>query len=69
MRVRSRATLGVFGIAAIVALIFPVVGLLLCVACLVFYLRPEPTGAYAGLFTARKRSVSRPALSGKSKAD
>jgi uncharacterized membrane protein len=41
MRVRSIATLFVFGVAAIVALRFPVAGLVLCCLCLLGYLRPE----------------------------
>ncbi|HEU4586910.1 MAG TPA: TMEM175 family protein [Gemmatimonadaceae bacterium] len=41
MRVRSIATLFIFGLAAIVALWHPVVGLGMCCACLLVYLRPE----------------------------
>jgi TMEM175 potassium channel family protein len=42
MRIRSIASLGLFGAAAIVALKWPIVGLLICIGCLVFYVRPEP---------------------------
>jgi uncharacterized membrane protein len=42
MRVRSITTLFLFAIAAIVALKYPLIGLGLCVSCLVLYLRPEP---------------------------
>ena len=42
MRVRSLTTLSVFGVAAVVALGYPIAGLAMCIACLVFYLRPEP---------------------------
>jgi uncharacterized membrane protein len=43
LRVRSIATLCVFGIAAIVALKFPIVALMLCIGCLIVYLRPAPS--------------------------
>lgn len=42
MRRRSIATLCLFGSAAVVALWLPIVGLAVCVGCLVLYLRPEP---------------------------
>jgi TMEM175 potassium channel family protein len=45
MRFRSIATLCFFGSAALVALKYPVVGLGICVCCLIVYLRPEPPGA------------------------
>jgi uncharacterized membrane protein len=41
MRVRSIATLCLFGGAAIVALSHPLVGLVICVCCLILYLKPE----------------------------
>lgn len=41
MLVRAIATLGLFGLAAIVALRYPLVGLGICCCCLVGYLRPE----------------------------
>ena len=44
MRVRSLITLCCFGLAAIVALKYPLVGLGLCICCLIVYLRPEPLG-------------------------
>jgi uncharacterized membrane protein len=44
MRVRSVATLLVFGTAALVALRWPVLGLVMCCLCLVGYLRPETPG-------------------------
>jgi uncharacterized membrane protein len=43
MHWRSIATLCLFGIAALVALRWPVIGLAICVACLVLYLKPGPT--------------------------
>jgi uncharacterized membrane protein len=49
MRVRSIATLCLFGTAAIVALIHPLLGLGICVGCLVLYLKPDAPGAEAGL--------------------
>jgi uncharacterized membrane protein len=45
MRVRSITTLCCFGLAAIVALKYPLVGLGICVCCLIVYLRPDPPGA------------------------
>jgi uncharacterized membrane protein len=42
MRGRSVITLVLFGVAAIVALRFPIAGLLICIGCLTVYLRPEP---------------------------
>jgi uncharacterized membrane protein len=44
MRIRSIVTLCVFGAAAILALKYPLVGLGMCVACLIVYLRPEAPG-------------------------
>jgi uncharacterized membrane protein len=44
MRLRSIVTLGIFGLAAVVALALPLVGLGLCCCCLIVYLRPEPPG-------------------------
>lgn len=45
MRIRSIATLCVFGAAAAVALRYPLVGLAMCVCCLIVYLKPEAPGA------------------------
>ena len=42
MRVRSIATLCLFGVAALVALKYPLVGLGICIACLIVYLKPDP---------------------------
>jgi hypothetical protein len=42
MRVRSIATLCLFGIASVVALKFPLVSLGICICCLIVYLRPAP---------------------------
>jgi uncharacterized membrane protein len=44
MRIRSIMTLCLFGAAAIVALKFPLVGLGICICCLVVYLKPDPLG-------------------------
>jgi uncharacterized membrane protein len=44
LRVRSIVTLCLFGIASIVALVFPLVALIICICCLIVYLRPAPTG-------------------------
>ena len=45
MRFRSIVTLCVFGAAALVALKFPLVGLGMCMCCLIVYLKPEAPGA------------------------
>jgi uncharacterized membrane protein len=45
MRVRSIVTLCLFGIAAVVALEFPLVALGICISCLIVYLRPAPPGS------------------------
>lgn len=42
MWLRSRATLCLFAAAAVVALWVPLAGLGICVACLLFYLKPDP---------------------------
>jgi hypothetical protein len=42
MRFRSLTTLCLFGVAAIVALKYPLAGLGICLFCLVVYLKPEP---------------------------
>jgi uncharacterized membrane protein len=42
MRVRSIATLFVFGAAAVVAFENPLVALAMCICCLIVYLKPEP---------------------------
>lgn len=44
MRYRSIATLCLFGIASIVALKYPYVGLGICCCCLIGYLRPDAPG-------------------------
>jgi TMEM175 potassium channel family protein len=44
MRVRSIATLCLFGAAAVVALKYPLVGLGICCCCLIVYLKPEAPG-------------------------
>jgi uncharacterized membrane protein len=45
MRFRAIMTLCLFGIAALAALAYPVVGLAICICCLIVYLRPAPRGA------------------------
>lgn len=44
MRFLAIITLCVFGAAALVALKYPLAGLGLCIACLLFYLKPEAPG-------------------------
>lgn len=48
MRTRSVVTLAIFAIAAVVALRFPVAGLVMCCCCLLVYLKPEAPGAEEG---------------------
>lgn len=43
VRWRALITLCLFGIAAIVALTHPVIALAICAACLVVYIKPDPT--------------------------
>ena len=45
MRVRSIVTLCLFGVAAVVALKYPLVGLGICCCCLIVYLKAEAPGA------------------------
>jgi len=45
MRLRSIATLCLFAVAAVVALRYPIVGLGICISCLIVYLRPDPPAA------------------------
>jgi TMEM175 potassium channel family protein len=44
---RSITTLSLFAAAAVVALKYPLLGLGICIACLVVYLKPEPPAAVA----------------------
>ncbi|WP_051333945.1 TMEM175 family protein [Mesorhizobium sp. WSM3224] len=44
MRLRSIATLCLFGFAALIALRYPIAGLVICCCCLAVYLRPEAPG-------------------------
>jgi uncharacterized membrane protein len=45
MRFRSIATLCLFGMAAVVALKYPLVGLGICCCCLIVYLKPDAPDA------------------------
>lgn len=45
MRFRSITTLCLFGVAAVVALKYPLAGLGVCICYLIVYLRPDPPGA------------------------
>ncbi|HSS16768.1 MAG TPA: hypothetical protein VLQ29_07275 [Candidatus Dormibacteraeota bacterium] len=42
MHFRSTTTLCLFGVAALVALKYPLAGLFICICCLVLYLKPDP---------------------------
>jgi uncharacterized membrane protein len=44
MHFRSVTTLCLFGAAALVALKYPLVGLGICICCLIVYLKPDPLG-------------------------
>ena len=44
MRFRSITTLFLFGVAALLALKYPLAGLGICVCCLILYLKPDPPG-------------------------
>ena len=55
MHFRSLATLCLFALAAVVALKYPLVGLGICISCLIFYLRPEPPGTGRETRSARWR--------------
>ena len=46
LRARSLITLCIFAAAAIVALKYPIIGLVMCICCLALYLRPEPPWAH-----------------------
>jgi len=46
MYIRAITTLCLFGAAAIVALRYPLVGLGICICCLLVYLKPDPPGAW-----------------------
>jgi len=56
MRIRSIATLCLFGLAAIVALKYPLVGLGICICCLIVYLKPDPLGASRQISADAKRT-------------
>lgn len=45
MLVRSLVTLCLFGLAALVALRFPIAGLLICCGCLITYIKPDASGS------------------------
>ena len=44
LRLRSILTLGLFGAAALIALLYPFAGLIICIGCLALYLKPDPIG-------------------------
>jgi len=44
MRFRSITTLFLFGVAALLALKYPLAGLGICICCLILYLKPDPPG-------------------------
>ena len=47
MRIRSISTLCLFGAASLVALAAPLLGLAICIGCLLVYLKPDPPGVSA----------------------
>lgn len=60
MRIRSIATLCLFGMAAIVALKSPLVGLGICICCLLVYLKPEAPGADIPISSSPRPSHGQP---------
>jgi uncharacterized membrane protein len=42
MRLRSIATLCLFGVASVISLKYPLAGLGICICCLIVYLKPDP---------------------------
>jgi len=59
MHLRSIATLCLFGLAAVIALRYPLAGLGVCIACLIVYLRPDPPGAgKSGITVGSRRNLS-----------
>jgi uncharacterized membrane protein len=54
MRFRSIMTLCLFGLAALVALKYPLVGLGICIGCLIVYLKPDPPGAVGKRVTSTR---------------
>ena len=44
MHLRSVTTLCLFGVAALIALKYPLAGLGICICCLIVYLKPDPLG-------------------------
>jgi uncharacterized membrane protein len=50
MRIRSIATLCLFGLAAFLALKYPLSGLGICIFCLIVYLKPEPSAGRKEIF-------------------
>jgi uncharacterized membrane protein len=50
LRFRSITTLCLFGVAAVVALRYPMAGLGICICCLIIYLKPDPPGAGKQIF-------------------
>ncbi|MGA7485682.1 MAG: hypothetical protein WBW74_01900 [Xanthobacteraceae bacterium] len=53
MRLRSIATLCLFGVAAVIALKYPPIGLGICCCCLIVYLKPSAPGAEAQISPSR----------------
>jgi len=51
MRFRSITTLCLFGVAAAVALKYPLAGLGICICCLIVYLKPDPPGVHQRKFS------------------
>jgi uncharacterized membrane protein len=56
MRFRSISTLCLFGVAAVVVLEYPLVGLGICICCLIVYLKPDPPGAGKHISTNSTRA-------------
>jgi TMEM175 potassium channel family protein len=58
MHFRSIATLCLFGMAAVVALKYPLLGLGMCCCCLIVYLKPEAPGAGKQISSRLRRRMN-----------
>lgn len=63
MHIRSITTLCLFGIAAVVALKYPLLGLGMCCSCLIVYLKPEAPGTGKHISSSAPPSNESPASS------
>jgi hypothetical protein len=70
MRFRSITTLCLFGVAAVVALKYPLAGLGICICCLIVYLKREPPGSWeANIPGIKQTSADRAPMSCQTKTE